>query len=157
MDKADKILQASINELEPKHEKGKRGYEYYRRKFIGWGQAGQCVVNIYEIPVGKSAYPYHYHHMNEEVFYIISGQGLLRTPQGERTVLAGELLFFPAAPAGAHKLTNNGRQPLVYLDFDTANDLDVTVYPDSGKLGIWGKGINQVFREEGAVDYYEGE
>ena len=96
--------------------------------------------------------------MSEEIFYIISGHGLLRTPDGERAVSAGELLFFPAEASGAHKLTNDSEtETLVYLDVDTASPLDAAVYPDSGKIGIWGMGVNKVFRAEDAVDYFDGE
>ena len=122
------------------------------------GEAKQCTVSIYEIPPLKSAYPYHYHCKDEEVFYIISGEGVLRTPEGERAVKAGDLLFFPADESGAHKLTNASEtENLIYIDFDVIHDLDAAVYPDSGKIGIWGKNINRVYRLDSDVDYYEGE
>ena len=35
--------------------------------------------------------------------------------------------------------------------------LDKAVYPDSGKIGIWGKDINRVYRMDENVDYYTGE
>lgn len=154
---AKQILYGSLHEPEAQHKTGPGGYEYYRRKFVPLGRAAQCVVSVYEIPPGKSAYPFHYHLKNEEVFFIVSGKGTLRTPEGEREVAAGELLFFPAEPGGAHKLTNSGEGPLVYIDFDTQNALDAAVYPDSHKIGIWGRGINQVFQTEDAVDYYKNE
>lgn len=110
------------------------------------------------MPPGKSAYPYHWHSKNEECFYILSGCGVLRTPEGERAVEAGNFLFFPANEAGAHRLTNSSdTNPLVYLDFDTFNDIDVAFYPDSGKIGVWGKGINRLYLSDKDVDYYEGE
>ena len=122
------------------------------------GEAANTLVSIYEIPPMKSAYPYHYHLKDEETFYIISGEGLLRTPDGERVVHAGELLFFPAGSEGAHKLTNtSSTEKLVYIDFDAIHDLDAAVYPDSGKIGVWGKDVNLVFRKEEHVDYYDGE
>ncbi|MFR8003288.1 MAG: hypothetical protein ACLU62_10275 [Hydrogeniiclostridium sp.] len=83
---------------------------------------------------------------------------MLRIPEGEQPVTAGDFLFFPAEESGAHKLTNPSlTEPLVYIDFDTSNDLDVAYYPDSGKVGIWGKGINKLFKEANEVPYYEGE
>ena len=157
MDKLNKMLHAHIESLEQSHVQDHDGYEFYRRRFLHRGQAGQCLVNIYEIPPGKSAYPYHYHCKNEEVFYIVQGSGLLRTPEGERTVSSGDLLFFPAEPGGAHKLTNHGETPLVYIDFDAVHDLDVAIYPDSHKIGVWGKEINQLFCQEDEVDYFKGE
>jgi uncharacterized cupin superfamily protein len=149
---------SSIDQLPVRHKCEHDGYEYYRKVFVRRNEAQQCVVNIYEIPPMKSAFPYHYHHNNEETFYIISGHGILRTPYGDRAVSAGDLLFFPANAQGAHKLTNSSTtMNLVYIDFDTANDIDVTVYPDSGKIGIWGKEINQIHRIQDHVDYYDGE
>ena len=78
-------------------------------------------------------------------------------PEGERPVSAGDFLHFPAGPEGAHKLTNTGSVPLVYIDFDVIHDLDVCLYPDSGKLAVWGKGVNRVYPADAHVDYYEGE
>ena len=46
---------------------------------------------------------------------------------------------------------------LIYIDFDVVHDLDVAVYPDSGKIGIWGKNVNRVWRTDDDVDYYENE
>lgn len=150
-------LFAHWTQVEAQHKTGPGSYEYFRRKFLPIGQARQCVASVYEIPPGKAAYPYHYHLQNEEVFFILSGTGTLRTPEGERPVSAGELLFFPAEPGGAHKLTNTGTEALIYLDFDTQNPLDAAVYPDSGKIGVWGRDVNQVFLEGDAVDYYKDE
>ena len=83
---------------------------------------------------------------------------MLRTRKGEREVKPGDLLFFPAGEDGAHKLTNTSdSEPLVYLDFDIVHDLDVTMYPDSGKLGIWGMDTNKIYRIDDDVDYYDGE
>ena len=148
----------SADKLPVRHVCEHEGYEYFRKAFILKNESKQSIVNIYEIPPLKSAFPYHYHHKNEETFYIISGQGILRTPEGEHTVSAGDLLFFPANPDGAHKLTNSSEtEMLVYIDFDTSNEIDVTVYPDSGKIGIWGMGINKLYPQSNNVDYYEGE
>ena len=147
----------NIDDLPRKHRSGAQGYEFTRRDLLQV-HAAQSLVRVYEIPPGKSAYPYHYHLKNEETFFILNGQGLLRSSEGERMVRPGDLLFFPAGEAGAHKLTNPSEtETLVYLDFDIVHDLDVTVYPDSGKLGIWGKDTNKLYRIGDDVDYYEGE
>ena len=73
-------------------------------------------------------------------------------------VEAGDLLFFPADAGGAHKLTNTSpAEMLTYIDFDTNNDVEAVIYPDSNKIGIWGSGTNKVFQVEDEVDYYDGE
>ena len=151
------IKHSRIVDLPARTKAEHEGYAYTRRNFVSRGQAGSTLVSIYELPPGKSAYPYHYHLKDEETFYILSGEGLLRTPQGEKAVSAGDLLFFPAGSEGAHKLTSTGSEPLVYIDFDVIHDLDVCRYPDSGKLAVWGMGVNRVYPEDGNVDYYQGE
>ncbi len=148
----------NISDLPSKHKAKHEGYEHIRRDFIRWGEAEKTGVSLYEIPPLQSAYPYHYHHKNEETFFIISGEGLLKTNDGEQNVRAGDLLFFPANEKGAHKLTNtSSTEKLVYLDFDVVHDLDVAVYPDSGKVGIWGKDVNRIYRMDEDVEYYDGE
>ena len=145
------------DDLLRKQKRGGAGYEFYRRDLLGVHEA-QSLVRVYEIPPEKSAYPYHYHLKNEETFFILKGEGLLKTPEGEKTVRPGDFLFFPADESGAHKLTNSSdREMLVYIDFDVVHDLDVAVYPDSGKIGIWGKEVNRVWRTDDDVDYYEDE
>ena len=152
------IKHCPIEDLPASYKCEHEGYEYFRRKFIPFGGAKNTLVSVYEVPPGKAAYPYHYHHKNEETFYIISGEGNLKTPGGERRVGAGELLFFPTGPEGAHKLTNSSEtENLVYIDFDVVHDIDIAVYPDSDKIGIWGQGINQIFPRSADVEYYEGE
>ena len=147
----------NIDDLPRKHKHGAEDYEFIRRDFMKVHEAN-TLVRVYELPPGKSAYPYHYHLKNEETFFILRGEGLLRTSEGARTVKAGDLLFFPAGETGAHKLTNTSdTEMLVYIDFDIVHDLDVAVYPDSGKLGIWGKDTNRIYRMDDDVDYYEGE
>lgn len=153
----NEILHININEVPQKHKNEHDGYEYFKRELVAKGQ-GQCTIALYEIPPGKSAYPYHYHVKNEESFYILSGTGLLKTPNDEKEVKAGDFLFFPANENGAHKLTNiSTDENLTYLDFDTFNDLEVSFYPDSQKIGIWGKDINKLYQMGKDVDYYEGE
>ena len=152
------IKHSKIESIPVSHKCEHDGYEYYRKKFIPFGGATNSLVSVYEIPPHKSAYPYHFHHNNEETFYILSGEGVLRTPDGERKVSAGEFLFFPTGPAGAHKLTNSSdTENLVYIDFDVVHDVDITIYPDSEKIGVWGMGINQLYPQAEAVDYYDGE
>jgi len=152
----DEILHLRREDAPCKHVCEHGNFEYRKWSLLPRGKAG-CVAGLYEIPPGKAAYPYHYHEKNEEMFYILRGEGTLKTPQGEREVKAGDFLFFPANASGAHKLTNTGEVDLAYLDFDTSHEIDVTFYPDSGKIGVWGKGINQVYQTDSQVGYYDGE
>lgn len=155
-----KIKHMNIQDIPSQHVSMHDGYEYHRRNFTVLGEdAKDSLVGIYTLPPGKSNYPYHYHKKNEEIFYIISGEGLLKTPEGEKKVCVGDLLFFPTGPEGAHKLTNcSSTEDLVYIDFDVAHDLEVCVYPDTNKFGVIGKlGFGKFYPSDANVDYYEGE
>jgi mannose-6-phosphate isomerase-like protein (cupin superfamily) len=63
-------------------------YEFKKRVIVGKDDSEHFDVSVYEVPPGKAAVPYHYHMRNEEVFFILSGKGLLKSPMGEREVTA---------------------------------------------------------------------
>jgi uncharacterized cupin superfamily protein len=154
----EKILITNINKLTAKHQNIHKDYEYYKKIVLNGEQGDKCNVSIYEVPPGKSAYPYHYHFQSVEVFYIISGIGSLRTPKGEKIVTAGDIIAFPASEAGAHKLTNtSGSEILIYIDFDTYHSPEVSFMPDSKKSVVYGKGIRKVIKDNNEVNYYDGE
>ncbi|MCL2702078.1 MAG: cupin domain-containing protein [Defluviitaleaceae bacterium] len=156
--KIEKALITNANQLTAKHQNVHHGYEYYRKTIISGENGNKCNVSVYEIPPGKSAYPYHYHFQSEEIFYIISGHGIVRTPDGNKNVTAGDILVFPAGEAGAHKLTNSSEtEMLTYIDFDTYHSPEVSFMPDSNKSVIYGKGLRKIISGEVEVDYYKGE
>ena len=128
-------------------------YEHEKRRLV---KTDRCQVTYYELPPGKSAYPYHFHTAEEEVFYILSGQGLLRFPEGETKVGAGDMIHFPTGEKGAHRLINNHHEPLRYLDFDTVSPCDVSVMPDSRKVNLYNHG-KKIYRLGEEADYYDGE
>jgi len=161
-----KIIITSMDEITPELHNAHTRNEHYKSEVTPGAQkyevnspneGNQTVVAFYTLPPGKSAYPFHYHTSNEEVFYIISGSGILETSDENIPVRPGCVMVFPVGKTGAHKLTNTGDTDLVYLDYDVMHDVDVAFYPDSGKIGVWGMGINQVYRTEDQVGYYEGE
>jgi uncharacterized cupin superfamily protein len=154
----DKVIITNARALAAKHQNAHAGYEYFKKSVLSGEAGNKCNVSVYEIPPGKSAYPYHYHALGEEVFYILSGQGLLKTPEGERPICAGDFLFFPDNPSGAHKLTNtSATEMLTYIDFDTCHDVNVAFYPDSNKVGVWGQGFEKLFHAGEDAAYYDGE
>ncbi len=152
------VVYGNATDSEAARREGHPGYAYTRRALVPADRAQMCTLGHYELEPGMSAYPYHCHLQNEEIFYILSGQGLLRTPEGERLVGPGESIYFPAGEAGAHKITNISQtEMLVYLDFDVCHPLDACLYPDSGKIGIYGQGVRQIHETANQVDYYKGE
>ena len=102
-------------------------------------QSGQCHVAVIEILPGKCSFDYHYHETDEEVFYIINGQGMLRTPQGELSVKQGDCILLPPGPENAHSIRNTStEEKLVYIDFDTHNLPEITHFLDNGTVSVQG-------------------
>ena len=154
----EKSFVINISEVIAKHADKHEKFESYNKTIVPRRDDGLCRVHVYELPPGKAYCPYHYHTMSEEMFYILQGTGRLTTPEGDRMVSTGDFLFFPANANGAHKLVNSSEtEMLVYIDFDTTAPMDISFYPDSGKVGIWGKDTNKLFKLSDAVEYYEGE
>ena len=144
--------------IELKHENHGQ-FEYYKHLIVP-REGNQCTVAIMEIPPLKTSFPYHYHIAVTEVFYIISGEGVVITPEGEHKVSGGDVIVFPPGAAGAHKILNTSQTEILrYIDFDTTAQADVIFYPDSQKVGMIlnGRVGKDFFKENSAVDYYEGE
>lgn len=112
----------------------------------------------YEVPPGQANCPYHYE-SDEEWLLVLEGRLTVRHPEGEDELEPGDLVCFPAGPDGAHKLTNNGDEPVRMLIVSTANLPAVAVYPDSDKIGVWteGRRDNIMVRRESGVGYYDRE
>ncbi len=104
---------------------------------------------------GRFSFPYHFHRNAEELFYIISGKAMLRTPEGFSEVGEQDVVFFEKGPTGAHQLYNHSGAPCVYLDLRTTAGVDICEYPDSGKVNILP--YMEIYESASKVNYYKGE
>ena len=124
--------------------------------------------NITAVPPGKSAFPFHNHRVNEEMFFIIHGSGELRYGDAVYPIKEGDIIACP--PGGkdkAHQIVNTGDIEMRYLAVSTKISPEIAEYPDSGKFGVLAEfpaapGVQpQTFRfvgrESQSVDYWEGE
>jgi Uncharacterized conserved protein, contains double-stranded beta-helix domain len=145
--------------LPSEHVSSHPDYEYHIANVVPRHNGNQCAVAFYDIAPGKSNYPFHYHNYSEEVFYIISGQGIIETNEGNFPISAGSMIFCPAGADGAHKITNTSdTAPLCYIDIDTVPKTDMCIYPKTGKIGVYTHdGFNNVYKLDSGVGYYDGE
>lgn len=113
---------------------------------------------IYDLTPGRSLSPYHYEY-EEEWLLVLDGTIVVRAPDGEQTLERGDLICFPAGPAGAHRVMNRGESPARVLLFSSARVPAVSVYPDSDKIAVWpGDEANElIFKRSTAVPWAEGE
>jgi uncharacterized cupin superfamily protein len=118
----------------------------------------ETLMFIYDLAPGQGASPFHYEY-DEEWLLVVDGTVVLRAPDGEHTLERGDLVRFPAGPAGAHRLMNRSDSPARTLMFSSARGLAVAVYPDSDTIGVFtGDGENDlVFERATAVPWAHGE
>ncbi len=95
----------------------------------------QIGATLHVVPAGKTAWPYHRHHGNDELFFVLSGSGEYRVGDRRVPIKAGDCI---GAPAGgeAHQIINSSDAELRYIAFANHGRADVIDYPDSGKIGI---------------------
>ena len=139
--------------------------EVYAERYAALGEAvgaSQLGYNVTIVPPGKRSCPLHNHHVNEEMFLILAGEGTYRFGDASYPVKTGDIM---AAPAGgretAHHLINTGAVDLKYLSVSTMIDPEICEYPESDKFLVNSPGTGKPFRYIGrmanSLDYFDGE
>jgi uncharacterized cupin superfamily protein len=123
--------------------------------------------NITVIPPGKRAFPYHAHRANEEMFFILEGEGTARIDGATHRIRKGDFISLPPGRDSAHQFINDSKAPLRFLAVSTMVLPEVVEYPDSGKIiasaGTHGARppapdtLRHITRAKDTVDYWEGE
>ena len=108
-----------------------------------------------KLPPNEYNAAYHFHRYAEEIFYMISGRAMLRTPDGLSEVREGDIIFFEAGESGAHQLYNHSDETCTYLDMRSYIGHDIVEYPDSDKIIVVPNG--ETFRRNEQHAYFDGE
>jgi uncharacterized cupin superfamily protein len=140
------------------------GYFTSKRATIGARiGATKLSYNLTVLPPGKAQCPFHNHHCEEEMFFILEGEGELRFGDERHPIRQHDVI---ACPTGgrevAHQIVNTGTTTMRYLAISNAVEVEACEYPDSGKIlisdGSRGtRGLRKMFRAEQTVDYYDRE
>jgi uncharacterized cupin superfamily protein len=116
------------------------------------------------LPPGKRSCPYHFHHVQEEMFVVLAGSGTLRVAGEMLPLSAGDVVFIPPGPAYPHQIINTSDAPLHYLSVSTRETPEICEYPDSGKHSVWMAGADgakrafaTIQRNGPSLDYWDGE
>jgi uncharacterized cupin superfamily protein len=117
--------------------------------------AGSVATGIQHVEVfpGKESAPAHCHSLEEEIFVILDGDGVVVLGEEETPVRPGHVISRPAGTGIAH-VFRAGAGGLTYLAYGMRNPGDVCYYPRSNKIAF--RGIHMVARLE-RLDYWDGE
>ncbi len=110
-----------------------------------------------ELAPGQRSCPYHYHFGQEEMFVILDGAGTLRVAGEMLPVRTGDVVFIPPGPEYPHQFINTSKAVMKYLSISTQERPELCVYPDSGKVGAFAKGVRVMNRPATNLDYWDGE
>jgi uncharacterized cupin superfamily protein len=91
----------------------------------------QFGVNLLQLSPGAWSAQRHWHSAEDEFVYIVSGEVVLVTNEGEQVLRAGDCAGFPAGAANGHHLINRSNAVAVCLEVGTRNPAqDAVDYPD---------------------------
>lgn len=87
-------------------------------------------VNQVTLGPGAQSALRHWHTLEDEFVYVLSGQVVLVTNAGEQTLSAGACAGYPAGNRDAHHFINRSDKPATYLEIGSRVDGDNAFYPD---------------------------
>jgi uncharacterized cupin superfamily protein len=89
-------------------------------------------ATLYELAPGAPESNMHMHYGAEEMFFVLSGHPLFRSPQGEEKLAPGDFVFCPEGRAGLHTFSNPTDEPVRLLAMSAGGFPDVVAYPEDG-------------------------
>jgi uncharacterized cupin superfamily protein len=97
------------------------------------GDAGgltQFGVNLLTLKPGVWSSQRHWHRLEDEFVFIVSGEVILVTDAGEEALRAGDCAAFPAGIENGHHLINRSDADVTLLEVGTRTGKDSGVYSD---------------------------
>jgi uncharacterized cupin superfamily protein len=100
-------------------------------------------ANLTTLFPGKESSMRHHHSHEDELVFILEGEVVLRTDEGEQVLTAGMCAGFPAGSKNGHQLLNRSERPARYLEIggrdpdDTATYSDVDLTVAKNAQGAW--------------------
>jgi uncharacterized cupin superfamily protein len=91
----------------------------------------QFGVNLLRLPPGAWSSQRHWHSAEDEFTYVLEGEVVLVTDDGEEVLRAGDCAGFRAGDANGHHLQNRSGADVVLLDIGSRRpETDAVDYPD---------------------------
>ena len=94
----------------------------------------QFGINLETLKPGAESALRHWHTLEDEFVYVLSGEVLLRTNDGDFPLSAGMCMGFKAGSDNAHHLLNRSEQAAQYLIMGSRIAGDLAFYPDDNLI-----------------------
>ena len=138
-------------------------YTSKRAQFSAGIGARKLGYNLTVLPPGKAQCPLHSHRNEEEMFFILEGEGELRFGDQRYAIRKHDVIACPTGgPEVAHQIVNTGSTDMRYLSLSNNEALEICEYPDSNKVAVFASEsgtprLRKLFLSETEVEYYERE
>lgn len=135
---------AALPEVKSVHQFNPNGIRHTRSigDLLGLTDLG---IHLVRLEPGNESTRFHFHHVDEEFLYIVSGRGIADIGDDQHEVGAGDFMAF-SKHSLPHSMHNPFDEDLVYLMGGTRNAIDICDYP----------GINRrMFRVNGRKHYVD--
>lgn len=110
-------------------------------------------VNLTTLHPGAESSIRHHHTHEDELVYVLEGEVVLRTDEGEQVLTAGMSAGFPAGVPNGHQLINRSDQPARYLEISNRDPADSADYPDDDLVFSRAPGGGFVFSHKDGTPY----
>jgi uncharacterized cupin superfamily protein len=115
-----------------------------RRKLGDAAGLTQFGVNLLTLPPGGWSSQRHWHRQEDEFTYVVAGEVVLVTDDGEETLRAGDCAGFKAGEENGHHFQNRSDKDALLLDIGSRTQGETVIY----------SGIDLVFHGAGAPAIY---
>jgi uncharacterized cupin superfamily protein len=113
----------------------------------------QFGVNLTTLEPGAMSSQRHWHANEDEFVYVLDGELVLITGEGEHVLTAGMAAGFPAGEPNGHHLVNRSGAPATYLEIGTRCKDEDAAYPDIDLRGEKRDGKFRFFRTSSGEPY----
>jgi uncharacterized cupin superfamily protein len=87
-------------------------------------------VNLVTLGPGGQSALRHWHTLEDEFVYVLEGEVVLVTNEGEQTLKAGMCAGYPAGQKNGHHFINRSSRPAKYLEIGNRHAGGTAFYPD---------------------------
>jgi uncharacterized cupin superfamily protein len=87
-------------------------------------------ATLWDLCPGATGHRFHMHYGAEEMFFVLAGRPVFRSPDGEEQLEPGDFVFCPEGRAGLHTFGNPHDEPVRLLAISAGSFPDVVAYPE---------------------------
>lgn len=113
----------------------------------------QYGVNLVRLPPGAASAQRHWHSHEDEFVYVLEGELMLITEDGEQRLTAGMAAGFPAGKEDGHQVVNRSDAWAVFLEVGSRFESDAVHYPDIDLFLPAGEDGKRVFAHKNGEPY----